>query len=169
MCQSTPDELMMVLSSANSSQGHQVDVAGVLQHLLIGQQRSALHFLAAADPYVGRASSQLKRKLQQMIASTLRREGELAALLEEMGADVPISGTNPEHQYMAFLSFDYLLPKLREDKARSVSQYEAAAAELGVGGVAADSVARQLEEHRAELAALSPGAGGPGAGGRIPH
>ena len=128
-----------------------------------------MHFLANADPYVARASSRLKRTLQRMIADTLRREGELAALLEEMGADVPIGGTSAEHQYMAFLSFDYLLPRLREDKERSVRQYEAAAEALRAAGPAAQIVTQHLKEHRAELAALSADAPAAQHGGRISH
>jgi hypothetical protein len=160
----------MAVTSSNPPHAHQSDIAAVLQRLLVSEQRGAFHFLSAADPYVSRATPHFKRALQRMIADTLRREGELAALLEDIAADVPISAVNPEHQYMAFLSFDYLLPKLREDKERSARQYESAATALGGSGLAAEIVARHLQEHRAELEALAGTASAsPKPGDRISH
>jgi hypothetical protein len=132
-----------------------VDVVGVIGNLLGAEHMGAVHFLAASDPYLGRADAGLRRMLQGIMQTSLRHEGELAMLLEDLGATPRLPRVNAEHQYMAFLSTDYLLPKVRQDKARSTAEYERAVALLEGGNEAVvGTLLSHLDDHRRDLAEL---------------
>ncbi len=128
------------------------DIVDLISDLLQGEQAGAFHFMTEADPYVNRAVAEIRRPLQDMIQATLRREGELAALLDELGSTPPPPAVSKENQYLAFLSVDFLLPKLREAKLTSIRNYEKA---LRIAGDEDEGVtsllSSHLSEHRHEL------------------
>jgi hypothetical protein len=132
-----------------------VDSVDVISNLLEAEQKNAFHFLAEADPYINRAAADIRRLLREMMQNTIRREGELASLIGELGSTPRPISVSPEHQYLAFLAADFLLPKLREAKEGSVSQYETAQRLIGNGNpLVADLLQVHLEEHRSELELL---------------
>jgi hypothetical protein len=133
------------------------DLAGILDALLTGERTDAFGFLASSSPYVGHSAAAW-RTVQTILAASRQRQLELAAMLDAMGV-MPRPGTfPPETQYLAFLSMEFLLPKLIEAKERSIRQYEMALTQTGDENQHVTSVlARHLEEHRAELDLLKAG------------
>jgi hypothetical protein len=111
--------------------------------------------MAEADPYINRASADIRKPLQLMVAESVRHEGELAALLSDMGSTPAPTAVRLEHQYMAFLTLEFLLPKLREDKLQSIDRYEKTLALLAdADPAAADLLRSHLEDHRRDVAFL---------------
>jgi hypothetical protein len=133
----------------------QLDIVSVISDLLAAQQGSGFHFLAEADPYINRAIAEVRQPLQEIIAAGTRQEGELAALIGELGSTPLPPAVTPEHQYLAFLTIEFLLPKLREDKLRSIARYDRALESIGATNeMATQILTSHLEEHRQDLATL---------------
>jgi hypothetical protein len=131
------------------------DIIDLLSDLLQSEIAGAFHFMTEADPYINRAAAEIRRPLREMIVATLRREGELAALIDELGSTPPAPAVSKENQYLAFLSVDFLLPKLRDAKKVSIANYEKAIRLAGNENELVSSVLHShLEEHRRELALL---------------
>src|SRR5882724_40338 len=127
------------------------DIIDLISDLLQGEQAGAFHFMTEADPYINRAVAEIRRPLQDMIEATLRREGELAALLDELGSTPPPPAVSKENQYLAFLSVDFLLPKLREAKLTSIRNYEKALKLVDDDEMVNSVLEQHLREHRTEL------------------
>src|SRR3954464_1324517 len=102
------------------------DIIDLLSDLLQSEQAGAFHFMTEADPYIKRAEAELRRPLLEPTANTIRREGDLAAVLDQLGSTPPPPAVSKENQYLAFLSIDFLLPKLRDAKLASIRNYEKA-------------------------------------------
>src|SRR5689334_17315611 len=102
------------------------DIVDLISDLLQGEQAGAFHFMTEADPYINRAEAELRRPLLEAIKRTIRREGELAASLDELGSTPPPPAVSKENQYLAFLSVDFMLPKLKVAKLASIRNYETA-------------------------------------------
>jgi hypothetical protein len=127
------------------------DIIDLVSDLLQSEQAGAFHFMTEADPYINRAEAELRRPLLEMVQSTIRREGELAALIDELGSSPPPPAVSKENQYLAFLSVDFLLPKLRDAKLASIRNYEKAI-RIAAGDEMVTAVLEQhLREHRTEL------------------
>ena len=127
------------------------DIVDLISDLLQGEQAGAFHFMTEADPYIKRAEAEMRRPLLEMIGNTIRREGELAAILDELGSTPPPPAVSKENQYLAFLSVDFLLPKLREAKLASIRNYEKAI-RIASGNEAVTPILEQhLRQHRSEL------------------
>jgi hypothetical protein len=132
-----------------------LDVVDVLSALLQREQANIFHFATESDPYVNRAAAELRRPLREMVASTLRREGELIALLAELGTTPRPPRLDSETQYLAYLSVDFLVPKLIEAKQHSVALYEQTLAAVGAADpMIAELLNAHLAEHRGELSVL---------------
>src|SRR3954463_4411607 len=127
------------------------DTIDLLSDLLQGEQAGAFHFMTEADPYINRAEAEMRRPLLEMIKSTLRREGELAAVIDELGSTPPPPAVSKENQYLAFLSIDFLLPKLKEAKLASIRNYEKAIRIAGGDEMVTTVLEQHLREHRSEL------------------
>ena len=127
----------------------------VLADLLSAEQAGLFHFMADADPHISRASAATRRPLQQMIADSRRQEYELTALISEMGGTVAPIPVNMEHQYIAFLDTEFLLPKLRDAKEASIDRYEKAIKQIDGGDSMLEALlAAHLNDHRRDLATL---------------
>src|SRR5687767_898301 len=100
------------------------DIVDLISDLLQSETAGAFHFMTEADPYIKRTVAEIRRPLAEMIRATIRREGELAALIDELGSTPPAPAVSKENQYLAFLSVDFLLPKLRDAKLNSIANYE---------------------------------------------
>lgn len=135
------------------------DTVDVLIALLAGEQAGLFHFMSEADPHIDRASASLRRPLQQMIAQSRRHEAELTGVIAEMGGTSPPVPVNMEYQYLAFLTLDYLLPKLREAKLASIHRYTDAVKRLDGGdGMVEAMLLAHLNDHRRDLALLNDAA-----------
>jgi hypothetical protein len=127
------------------------DIIDLLSDLLQSEQAGAFHFMTEADPYINRAEAELRRPLLEMIRNTIRREGELAAVIDELGSSPPPPAVSKENQYLAFLSVDFLLPKLRDAKLASIRNYEKALKLVGDDEMVTSVLEQHLREHRTEL------------------
>ncbi len=130
------------------------DIIDLLSDLLQSEQAGAFHFMTEADPYINRAEAELRRPLLEMIQATIRREGELAAVIDELGSSPPPPAVSKENQYLAFLSVDFLLPKLRDAKLASIRNYEKALKLAGEDEMVTAVLEQHLREHRSELEQL---------------
>src|SRR5438874_11659176 len=130
------------------------DIIDLLSDLLQSEQAGAFHFMTEADPYINRAEAELRRPLLEMIKSTIRREGELAAVIDELGSSPPPPAVSKENQYLAFLSVDFLLPKLRDAKLSSIRNYEKAIRIAASDEMVTAVLEQHLREHRTELEQL---------------
>src|SRR6266568_7174326 len=130
------------------------DNVDLVSDLLQSEQAGAFHFMTEADPYINRAEAELRRPLLEMIQATIRREGELAAVIDELGSSPPPPAVSKENQYLAFLSVDFLLPKLRDAKLASIRNYEKALKLAGEDEMVTAVLEQHLREHRSELEQL---------------
>src|SRR5437763_5077155 len=90
----------------------------VLNGLLEAEMNSVFRFMGEGSPYLSRATAEVRRPLQEMVATIDSRVMTLAGLIDRLGG-VPVPGprgVDPEEQYLAFLSLKFLLPKLLEAK-----------------------------------------------------
>src|SRR5687767_2050731 len=101
-----------------------ISIVDVLIALLEGEQAGLFHFMADADPHISRASAALRKPLGNMIATSKRHEEELTSLISDLGGTPRPVPVNPENQYIAFLTTDFLLPKLADAKRESMKRYE---------------------------------------------
>ncbi|HEV8377915.1 MAG TPA: hypothetical protein VGP99_03615 [Tepidisphaeraceae bacterium] len=127
------------------------DIIDLVSDLLQSEQAGAFHFMTEADPYINRAGADLRRPLLDMIRATIRREGELAAVIDELGSTPPPPAVSKENQYLAFLSVDFLLPKLREAKLASIRNCEKALKMAQEDEMVEAVLQQHLREHRTEL------------------
>jgi len=127
------------------------DNVDLVSDLLQSEQAGAFHFMIEADPYINRAVAEVRRPLLEMIGSTVRREGELAAILDELGSTPPPPAVSKENQYLAFLSIDFLLPKLKEAKLASIRNYQKAIRIAGGDEMVRGVLEQHLREHLSEL------------------
>jgi hypothetical protein len=133
----------------------QIDIVDVLSGLLQTEQANVFHFLTDADPYIHPAAAELRRPLRDIIDATLAREGELASLIIDLGSTPFPPAVTPEFQYFAFLSIDFLAPKLVEAKQHSINRYSAALEAIGLSDPpAATLLMSHLDQHKRELAEL---------------
>lgn len=134
------------------------DMIDVISDLLQAEQCGVFHFLAEADPFINRAAADIRRPLQDMIAATTRRENDLVGLLDQLGTTPKPIAVAPENQYLAFLSIDFLLPKLRAAKLKSIAAYEKAIRQVGDANPSATAILNaHIEEHRRDIETLDHG------------
>jgi hypothetical protein len=127
------------------------DMIDLVSDLLQCEQAGAFHFMTEADPYIKRAEAEIRRPLLEMVQATIRREGELAAVIDELGSTPPPPAVSKENQYLVFLSIDFLLPKLRDAKLASIRNYEKALRMAREDEMVTGVLEQHLREHRAEL------------------
>jgi hypothetical protein len=101
----------------------------------------------------------VRKPLQEMVNHNHRRAGELAALLESLGAPTTVQlSPQPNEQYLAYLSLKFLLPKLVEEKKLCLARYANAYSAIKTLPQVPPEVPALLEAHRGEqereLAAL---------------
>jgi hypothetical protein len=133
-----------------------LDLADVLGGLLRAEQADVFTYLASeADPYLGADSLALRPLLPAMTRTARRREGELAALVDDLGGILRPVGVAAEVQYLAYLSAQYLLPRLIESRRRGIDRYARTIEALADAPPDIVSLLRShLAEMREELAQL---------------
>ena len=100
-------------------------VVDLLTSLLEAELNSVFRFMGEGSPYLSRASAEVRRPLQEMVLAERRRAGELADLIESLGTvPTPAGAIRRDEQYLAFLSLQFLLPKLVTEKKLHIERYE---------------------------------------------
>lgn len=132
-----------------------VAIIDALNSLLEAEQGSIFRFMGEGSPYLSRAGGEIRRPLVEMVKTNERHSAELYGLIDYLGGVPRNRPIHEEEQYLAFLSFKFLLPKLVEAMRLSIERYENALKAIGSGP---EEVTRILEshiaEHRGELAVL---------------
>ena len=120
---------MAIITSTTSAPAGAVDV---LASLLESTVNSIFRFMGQGSPYLGRATAEVRKPLQEMVVANHRRAAELAEMLEALGAPTTVQGSPQQNeQYLAFLSLNFLLPKLVEEKKICLARYENALGAIG--------------------------------------
>lgn len=132
----------------------QSEIVQVLSGLLAAEQRGILHHLGELGAFVGAKLAGLSRPLAVMAGQQQRNETELGEMIESLGGLTPPLVVNMEMQTLAFLSVDYLLPKLIEEMKQTIGRYERAIEAAGEGSLENQMLARQLAGYRADMQRL---------------
>jgi len=137
-----------------------VAIIDALNSLLEAEVNSILRFMGAGYPYLNRATAEIRRPLQDMLARREQRISTLASLIESLGG-VPNNappGVDPEEQYLAFLSLKFLLPRLIHGKQLIFERYDntlrALRAQKDVDPEVLRTIEEMTEEHRAGIERL---------------
>jgi hypothetical protein len=126
-----------------------VDVVRILTGLLTAERGSVFRFVGQAEPYVGRTGVGIRRAVGELAAASVRHEAEQGEMIEELGGTVQLAGVVPDNQYLAFLSLDFLRPRLVEEAKKAVGRYEGALALVGQGD---ETVREMLKRQRGDYA-----------------
>jgi hypothetical protein len=108
-----------------------IAVIDVLNGLLESELNSVFRFVGEGTPHLSRATADVRRPLEAMIATNQRHAAQLAAAIEDLGGYPVPRSLRPEEQYLAFLSLKFLLPKLADEKRLTIRRYENALKSLG--------------------------------------
>jgi hypothetical protein len=134
-------------------------IIDVLNGLLEAELGSIFRFMGEGSPYLDRATADVRKPLQEMVATIPRRTRELADLIESLGGVPTPRNILPEEQYLAFLSLKFLLPKLVGAKELLITRYENALRALkGAPPEVVDLLKRELNEHKSQLEILNKAA-----------
>jgi hypothetical protein len=101
-----------------------IAVVEVLNDLLDAELNSVFRFMGEGSPYLSRATAEVRKPLAEMVEASHRRAGELYAMIETLGGTPIPRGLQPEEQYLAFLSLQFLLPKLVDAKKLTIQRYK---------------------------------------------
>ena len=136
-----------------------VAVVDALNSLLEAEQGSVFRFMGEGSPYLSRASADVRRPLQEMVAANQRYTMELARMIQQLGGEPVPRRLQPEEQYLGFLSLKFLLPKLAEAKRGVIERYEnTLRAVRGAPGEVVGLLKGHLARHREDLAVLESSA-----------
>jgi bacterioferritin (cytochrome b1) len=137
-----------------------VVVIDTLNSLLEAELNSVFRFMGEGSPYLGRASAEVRRPLQEMVETNERHVNALAEMINQLGGNPVPRSIAREEQYLAFLSLKFLLPKLVEAKMLLMRRYETAqrTIEKVAPREVMDLLRRQFAEHQEQLAALEKAA-----------
>jgi len=108
----------------------QVNFAGMapvidtLNSLLDAEAGNIFHFLEESRPYINRATPQLRGPLLDMVQTSDRHARELGGMVKSLGGHPSPRHVIPEEQYLAVLSFEFMLPKLLDAKRLMITRYE---------------------------------------------
>jgi hypothetical protein len=110
---------MMATSPTASAQ-----ITDVLNSLLEAEQNSVFRFMDEGSPYLGRATAEVRKPLQEMVQQSIRHVELLSSAVDSLGGVPSTRGIQLEEQYLAFLSLKFLLPKLVDAKKLAIERYE---------------------------------------------
>jgi hypothetical protein len=84
---------------------------------------SVFAFLGHSTPYLDRAHASMRRSLAEMVASSQRRTQQLSDLIESLGGSPIPRGMQSGEQHLAYLTIQFLMPKLIAAKERDIERY----------------------------------------------
>lgn len=123
-----------------------------LTSLLEAELNSMFRFMGEGSPYLSRANVEVRKPLHDMVLAERRRAGELADLIESLGTvPTPAVGIRRDEQYLAFLSLQFLLPRLVGEKRLHIERYENALKALSSAPGASVEARKLVESHLREL------------------
>jgi hypothetical protein len=129
-----------------------VAVVDLLNSLLESEVNSVFRFMGEGSPYLSRATVEVRKPLQEMVVAGHRRAGELADAINAFGSvPTPHKGIRSEEQYLAFLSLQFLLPKLVTEKELALKHYRNALDRMRTLPQASPEVVSMLERQVAEI------------------
>ena len=130
-------------------------VLDVLYGLFEAEEASIFRFMRQGEPYLTRATVETRQRIEAMADTSLQHAAELARLIESLGGTIRLSAVHPENQYLAFLSLNFLIPKLAQAKQKSIQRYESVLkATRGADAQVIDLLKSHLAQHQEDLAAL---------------
>jgi hypothetical protein len=136
-----------------------VAIVDTLNSLLETEISSIFRFMGEGSPYLNRASGEIRRPLQQMVLTNERHCSELYSLIDDLGGIPHDRAIQSEEQYLAYLSLEFLLPKLLDAKRLTVRRYENALKAIGDSrSDVTSTLESHLAEHRSELVSLEKAA-----------
>jgi hypothetical protein len=137
-----------------------VRVVDVLSGLLDAERNNIIRFMGEGSPYLSRATAEIRRPLQEMVDANARHVRELGELIISLGGNPPpFAPVQSEEQYLAFLSLQFLLPKLVHTRELTITRYETALAALeDAPPEVTDLLRSHLAEHREQLQILEKAA-----------
>jgi hypothetical protein len=94
-----------------------------LQSLLDAEEASIFRFMRRGTPYLTRADADTRREVEAMAEASDRHAAELAELITRLGGTIRPAPVQSENQFLAYLSLQFLLPKLAEAKRRMIERY----------------------------------------------
>lgn len=136
-----------------------VAVLDTLNSLLEAELNSIFRFMGEGSPYLTRATAQVRRPLALMVRDNERHSRELSEWIERLGGSpTPRLRPRPGDQYLAYLSLNFLLPKLVGDKRLLIRRYENALAAVeerpDIHSSANELLRRLLNDHKNDLQVL---------------
>jgi len=133
-------------------------VLDLLNSLLEAQSDSIFRFLEAGAPYMEQASASLVRPIRDMMKTSHTEAQELIALIQFLGGEGIAPRLRPQDQYLSYLSFKFLLPKLINEKHLTIERYQSAQTALAsidnVPPRVPALLARHLAQHQSDVAQL---------------
>jgi hypothetical protein len=93
-----------------------------LQSLLDAEEASIFRFMRRGSPYLTRADAETRRQVEEMADASDRHAAELAELIVRLGGTIRPAPVQSENQFLAYLSLQFLLPKLAEAKRRMIER-----------------------------------------------
>jgi hypothetical protein len=134
-------------------------VIDILNGLLEAEVNSVFRIMESGHPYLDRASAEIRRPLQEMVAASHRRATELADLIDSLGGSPVPRSVAPEEQYLAYLSLKFLLPRLVSAMELKIRRYENAINALnGAPREVTDLLNAHLLQHQQQLHVLQKAA-----------
>jgi hypothetical protein len=107
-------------------------VIDALNGLLEAEANSIFRFVEDGSPYLGRATAEVRRTLREMAELGRRHQRELADLIDSLdGVPIATRGLRPDEQYLSYLSLQFLLPKLVNEKELIIRRYQNAQQAIG--------------------------------------
>ena len=106
------------------------DILDALGALLEAELGSVFRFLGQGGCYLSRASADIRQPLAKMIQTPDVHARALHELIESEGGYPTRRRLRPDEQYLAFLSMNFLLPKLIDATKLLIERYENALAVL---------------------------------------
>jgi hypothetical protein len=108
------------------------NVIDALNSLLEAELNSVFRFIEEGFPYLSRANADVRKTISELTALSHKHAHELANLIDTLGGvALPRHVVRPEGQYLAYLSLQFLLPKLVIEKELLLERYKNARIFLG--------------------------------------
>ena len=117
-----------------------------LNDLLDAELNSVFAYLGHSTPYLDRTHATMRKSLAGMVTSSQKRAERLVQLIESLDGSPIVRGMQMGEQHLAYLTIQFLLPKLIEAKRRDIARYQQ------VRNVSTGHVAKALDEMIVEQA-----------------
>ena len=110
------------------------NVIDALNSLLEAELNSIFRFVEDGFPYLNRASANVRKTISELATLSHKHATELADLIDSLGGVVlPRHVVRPEGQYLAYLSLEFLLPKMVVEKELLLERYKNTRLFIGSG------------------------------------